>query len=156
MAAALQEIYRSVNAVEAEQRLSQFEQSELAKKYKLIGPSWRRHWEEVIPFFEYPPQVRKMIYTTNVIESLHMQVRKVIKSRAIFLRRGGDGIDLPALRNIMKNWKVAASHWQGAMNQFAILFCFCCGARPAAKAKQTINQNPKHKTSDTSRGPGPA
>lgn len=123
VAAQLQGIYRSVNAREAEEHLAEFEQSELGKKYKLIGPSWRRHWEEVTPFFEYPPEVRKMIYTTNAIESLHMQVRKVIKNRGHFPSdEAATKLIYLALRNIVRGWKVATLHWQAAMNQFAIVF----------------------------------
>jgi putative transposase len=141
VAGKLQEIYRSINAKEAEERLGEFEQSELGKKYKLIGPSWRRHWEEVIPFFNYPPEVRKMIYTTNAIESLNMQVRKVIKNRGHF---PSDDAALKliylALRNVAKDWKVAAPYWQAAKNQFAIVF----GERffAAGLAQQQKQQKP--------------
>ena len=123
VASRLQEIYRSVNAEEAQLHLKEFEESELGKKYKLIGPSWRRHWEEVIPFYSYPPEVRKMIYTTNAIESLHMQIRKVIKNRGHFPSdEAATKLIYLALRNITRSWKVPASHWHQAMNQFAIVF----------------------------------
>ena len=64
----------------AELRLADFE-AEWGKKYPAIGPAWRRVWNEVVPFFAYPPQIRKMIYTTNAIESLHRGLRKIIKTR---------------------------------------------------------------------------
>ena len=61
-----------------------FAESPLGKKYPMIAANWRRHWAEVIPFYDYPPENRMMIYTTNAIESLNMQVRKVIKNRSHF------------------------------------------------------------------------
>lgn len=67
----------------AEQRLTEFEAG-WGKKYPAIGPAWRRAWNEVVPFFAYPPQIRKMIYTTNAIESLHRGLRKIIKTRGAF------------------------------------------------------------------------
>jgi len=123
VAAQLKGIYQAVNAQEGRQRLEEFEQSELGKKYKLIGPSWRQHWEEVIPFYDYPPEIRWMIYTTNAIESLHMQVRKVIKNRGHFPSdEAAAKLIYLALRNIIKGWKRAPPHWQAALNQFAIVF----------------------------------
>ena len=129
--------YVTADKIYKPKHLREFEQSELGKKYKLIGPSWRRHWEEVIPFFEYPPEVRKMIYTTNAIESLHMQVRKVIKSRGHFPNdEAATKLIYLALRNIVKGWKVPALHWHQAMNQFAIMFgerFFAAGLAPQQK-----------------------
>ena len=80
MVPALRAIYRAENAEVAELRLGEFE-AEWGKKYPAIGPAWRRAWNEVVPFFAYPPQIRKMIYTTNAIESLHRGLRKIIKTR---------------------------------------------------------------------------
>lgn len=137
VAGQLRGIYQAVNAAEGRQRLEEFEQSELGKKYKLIGPSWRRHWEEVIPFYEYPPEIRKMIYTTNAIESLHMQVRKVIKNRGHFPNdEAAAKLIYLALQNISKKWKMAIPRWQAAMNQFAIVFgerFFAPGLTPEQK-----------------------
>jgi transposase-like protein len=65
-------------------RLDEFEAGEWGKKYPTIATSWRRSWEQVIPFFVYPAAVRKIIYTTNAIESLNMQLRKIIKNRGHF------------------------------------------------------------------------
>jgi putative transposase len=84
VAQVLQNIYRAESATMGRQRLEEFEQSSLGQKYPMIGESWKRNWEEVIPFFSYPPEIRKMIYTTNAIESLNMQLRKAIKSRGHF------------------------------------------------------------------------
>ncbi len=123
VAGKLREIYRAVNAEEGALRLKEFEASALGQKYKLIGPSWRRHWEEVIPFYSYPPEVRKMIYTPNAIESLNMQLRKTLKSRGHFPSdEAATKLIYLALRNITRDWKMPASHWPAAMNQFAILY----------------------------------
>src|SRR5260364_32869 len=84
---------------------------------------WRRQWEQVIPFFAYPPDVRKMIYTTNAIESLHMQLRKIVKNRGHFPNdQAAKKLRFLALRNIEKNWKMPPVIWKQAANQFAILF----------------------------------
>src|ERR1043165_4891100 len=111
----------------------------MGQKYPPISAMWKRQWEQVIPFFSYPAEVRKIIYTTNAIESLHMQLRKVIKNRGHFPSDEAAGKLLYlALRNIVKGWKVATPHWHRAMNQFAIIFgvrFFCCGARHAAKGQ---------------------
>src|SRR5258707_13570998 len=80
---ALRAIYRAETAEVAELRLADFE-AEWGKKYPAIAPAWRRVWNEVVPFFAYPPQIRKMIYTTNAIESLHRGLRKIIKTRGAF------------------------------------------------------------------------
>jgi putative transposase len=78
----LKPVYRAATADEAERQLSEFE----AKwpKYSAIGKLWREHWERVIPFFAFPAEVRRMVYTTNAVESLHMSLRKIIKTRGSF------------------------------------------------------------------------
>ena len=80
---AIKSIYRAENAETARARLEEFE-AEWGKRYPAIGAAWRRVWNEVVPFFAYPPQIRKMIYTTNAIESLHRGLRKIIKTRGAF------------------------------------------------------------------------
>jgi putative transposase len=80
----LRAIYRAESAEVAQERVAEFESSAWAKKYPIIGPSWRRQGEQVTPFFNFSPEIRKIIYTTNAIESLNMQLRKVLKTGAIF------------------------------------------------------------------------
>jgi transposase-like protein len=80
----LRTIYTSSTVEVAEQMLSAFE-AKWDKDYPLIGQSWRRNWARVIPFFDYPPEIRKVIYTTSAIESINMSLRKVIK-RAVRFR----------------------------------------------------------------------
>ena len=80
----LKNVYRAESAEIAMQRLQEFDQGVLGRKYPMIAESWKRNWEEVIPFFSYPQEIRTMIYTTNAIESLHMQLRKVLKTGGTF------------------------------------------------------------------------
>lgn len=123
VATELKTIYRAINAEEAEQQLERFAASALGKKYPMIAESWERHWEEVIPFFHYPMGVRKMIYTTNAIESLHMQVRKVIKNRGHFPSdEAAAKLIYLALRNITKQWVKAAPAWAETARQLAIQY----------------------------------
>ena len=85
--------------------------------------AWRRAWEQVIPFFAFPPAVRKVIYTTNAIESINARLRKIIKTRGHFPSDdAATELIWLALRNIMADWGRAAHEWKAAMNQFAILY----------------------------------
>ena len=84
---------------------------------------WRRQWEQVIPFFAYPPEVRKVIYATNAIESMHMQLRKIVKNRLHFPSdEAASKLLHLALRNIEKAKKIPPMTWKQTVNQFAILF----------------------------------
>lgn len=122
VAAALQEIYRAPTVAAAEERLAAFE-AVWDDRYSSIGRSWRRNWEQVIPFFDFPPEVRRVIYTTNAIESLHAGIRKVIKNRGHFPNdEAATKLIYLALRNIEKKWTMPARSWKEALNQFAILY----------------------------------
>jgi transposase-like protein len=119
----LKEIYRAETVALAQERLQEFADSEWGKKYPTIAPMWRRHWEHVIPFLAYPQEVRKVIYTTNALESVHMQLRKIIKSRGHFPNdEAASKLLYLVLRNISKEWTMPPREWKIAMNQFAILF----------------------------------
>jgi putative transposase len=88
-----------------------------------ISKSWRNNWDQIIPFFAYPGDIRKAIYTTNAIESLNMTLRKVIKTRAAFPT--DDAIFkllYLSLRNITKRWTMPIRNWKAALSQFAIIF----------------------------------
>ncbi|RFC41330.1 MAG: Transposase, Mutator family, partial [Candidatus Nitrotoga sp. CP45] len=123
VAAELKAIYRATTEAEAAAALEAFSVSPWGLKYPPIAPIWRRHWQEVIPFFAYPLEVRKIIYTTNAIESLNMQVRKVIKNRGHFPNdEAALKLIYLALRNITKKWKMPPITWRAAKTQFAILF----------------------------------
>lgn len=84
---------------------------------------WRAAWEKVIPFFAFPPEVRRVIYTTNAIESVNARVRKILKSRGHFPSdEAATKLIWLALRNITAKWTHPSPHWKAAMNQFAILY----------------------------------
>jgi putative transposase len=119
----LKRIYNAESAELAAKRLEEFATSEWGKKLPAIVQSWRRVWEQVIPFFAYPLEIRKIIYTTNAIESLHMQLRKVLKSRGHFPNdEAATKLIYLALRNITKKWKNPPVIWKLAATQFAIQF----------------------------------
>jgi putative transposase len=119
----LKRIYNAESAEAAAKRLEEFANSEWGKKLPAILQSWRRVWEQVIPFFAYPLEIRKIIYTTNAIESLHMQLRKVLKNRGHFPNdEAATKLIYLALRNITKKWKNPPVTWKLAATQFAIQF----------------------------------
>ena len=122
VASDLKQIYRAETVEMAALRLDEFEE-QWGDKYPPIGQSWRRNWEQIIPFFAYPEAVRKIIYTTNAIESLNMSLRKIIKNRGHFPNDDA-AVKLLylALRNAAKKWTMPARTWKHALNQFAVLF----------------------------------
>jgi len=123
VAAALRPIYTAPTAAAAEAALATFEAGPWGAKYASIGPSWRRVWQQVIPFFAFAPEVRRIIYTTNAIESLHMQLRKIIKTRGHFpSEEAATKLVWLALRNVIKRWSRAARQWTAALNQFALMY----------------------------------
>jgi len=123
VAAELKTIYRATTEAEAMTALETFAAGPWGLKYPPIASMWRRQWQEVIPFFAYPLEVRRIIYTTNAIESLNMQIRKVIKNRGHFPNdEAATKLIWLALRNIAKKWKMPPITWRAAKTQFAILF----------------------------------
>lgn len=123
VAGELKTIYRAISAEAGALRLEEFAAGALGKKYPLIAASWRRNWTEVVPFYDWPQEIRKMIYTTNAIESLNMQVRKVIKNRGHFPNdEAASKLIYLALRNIVRKWRMPPAHWGQAAHQFALKF----------------------------------
>ena len=122
VAADLKRIYTASTADEAEQRLGDFE-DKWDEAYLPISQSWRRNWARIIPFFDYPPEIRKVIYTTNAIESVNMSLRKITKNRGSF---PSDEALLKlfylALRNISKKWTMPIRDWKAALTRFTIQF----------------------------------
>ena len=122
VAADLKLIYQSATADQAEIELTAFEEK-WDKTHPTISQSWRRNWAQVIPFFAYPADIRKVIYTTNAIESLNMSLRKVTKNRGSFPNdEAMFKLLYLALRNIAKKWTLPIRDWKAAMNRFSILF----------------------------------
>ena len=122
VAADLRRIYTAATADEAEQRLTEFE-TKWDGEYLPIGQSWRRNWPRLIPFFDYPPEIRKVIYTTNAIESVNMSLRKLSKNRGAFPSDESlVKLFYLALRNISKKWTMPIRDWKAALNRFTIQF----------------------------------
>ena len=118
----LKEIYRAASEDEARMRLDEFGKK-WDGKYPSISQIWRRSWNRVIPFFAHPPEVRKVIYTTNAIESLNMSLRKVTKNRGSFPNdEAALRLLYLALCNISKRWTMPIVDWKGALNRFAIIY----------------------------------
>ena len=123
LAAALKSIYQAASSDAAAKALQEFAESDWGKKFPTVAAMWQRQWEQVIPFFAYPPEVRRIIYTTNAIESMHMQLRKIVKNRGHFPSdEAASKLLYLALRNIEKDWKMPPVIWKQAANQFAIMF----------------------------------
>ncbi|MEC6411166.1 IS256 family transposase [Achromobacter xylosoxidans] len=123
VAAALRPIYAAASAQAAEQALQAFADGPWGTRYPTIVAAWQRAWENVTPFFVFPPDIRRVIYTTNAIESLNMQLRKIIKTRDHFpTDEAAIKLLWLALRNVLAKSVRATFDWKVAMNQFAILF----------------------------------
>jgi transposase-like protein len=123
VAAELRAIYRAATEAAALTALAAFDTSAWSARYPTIGPLWRRHWEYISPAFQYPIPVRRLLSTTNAIESLHMQLRKIIKTRGHFpTDEAAAKLLYLALRNIMAKWQRAAGGWHVALPHLAILF----------------------------------
>ena len=123
LAKALKAIYSAPSAEAAAAELDRFEAGPYGERFAAVAHSWRRRWEEVIPFFAFSPVVRKMIYTTNAIESLHSQVRKAIRNKGHFPSdEAATKLIYLALRNITAKWKNPPRKWHAAKAQFAIQF----------------------------------
>lgn len=123
LAAALRPVYTAASAEAAEQALNDFERGAWGQRYPTVTAAWRRAWDRVIPFFAFPPEVRRVVYTTNAIESVHSRLRKIIKTRGHFPSDdAASKLIWLALRNITADWSRAAKEWKLAMNQFAILY----------------------------------
>ena len=123
LAKALRPIYAAANAEAAAAALEAFAGGEWGQKFPTVVAAWRRAWAQVIPFFAFPPEIRRVIYTTNAIESVNARLRKIIKTRGHFPSDdAASKLIWLALRNITAEWGKAAHHWKEAMNQFAILY----------------------------------
>jgi putative transposase len=123
MATALRPIYTAPSAEVASAALDEFERGPWGRKFPTVVASWRRAWTHIIPFFAFPPEIRRLIYTTNSIESVHAQIRKIIKTRGHFpTAEAATKLIWLALRNITAKWERTAYYWRPAMNQFAILY----------------------------------
>jgi putative transposase len=121
VAADLRPIYRAATVEQAELELSQFS-TKWGGKYQAIVKLWRDNWVNITPFFAFPNEVRKVIYTTNAVESLHMSLRKIIKTRAAFpSEEAALKLLYLALKNVIRKWE-GIQHWKAALNQFDLIW----------------------------------
>lgn len=119
----LKAIYRAPTEAAAAAALRAFEAGPFGVRYPTIAPIWHRHWEYVRPVFVYPPEIRRLLYTTNAIESLHMQLRKVTKTRGHFpTDEAALKLLYLAVRNVTAKWTNARQQWTVALGYFAQLF----------------------------------
>jgi putative transposase len=124
LAAALRLIYTAASAEAAAAALDAFASGPWGQRFPTVVASWRRAWTHVIPFFAFPPEVRRVIYTTNAVESVNARLRKILKTRGHFPNdEAATKLIWLALRNITASWgRKPANYWHLAMNQFAILY----------------------------------
>lgn len=123
IAKALRPVYAAASAEAAATALEEFAQGPWGQKYPPIVASWRRKWEQAVPFFAFSPEVRKIIYTTNAIESLHSQVRKTIRNKGHFPSdEAAIKLIYLSLRQIQAKWKRPPREWHAAKAQLAIQF----------------------------------
>lgn len=121
VAADLRLIYGAATVAEAEQQLQRLEQTWAC--YPPMCQIWRRNWERITPFFNYPPEIRRAIYTTNSVEALNRSLRKVIKTRGAFPHeQAALKLLFLALRHAAKKWTLPVHHWRDALNHFTILW----------------------------------
>jgi putative transposase len=122
VAADLKTIYAAATESQAEQALVDFAER-WDKQYPTISKSWLNHWQRIIPFFAFPPDIRKAIYTTNAIESMNMTLRKVLRNHRSFpTDESVMKVIYLAIHNISKKWTMPIRDWKAALNRFAIEF----------------------------------
>ena len=123
MAAALKEVYRAADAGAATAALAAFEEGSWGRRYPAIGPSWRRAWDEVVPFYAFPAEVRRLLYTTNAIEALNSKLRRAVRARGHFpTDEAAMKLLFLVLNRAEKEWRMPAREWAMAKAQFAVLF----------------------------------
>ena len=122
IAADLKRIYQSITVEEAEMELKSFAKT-WDGQYPSISQSWRNHWPNLIAFFDYPNEIRKVIYTTNAIESLNSVIRKATNARKIFPNdQSAMKVVYLAIENASKKWSMPLRDWKPAINQFMIMY----------------------------------
>ena len=123
LAAALRPIYTAPTADAAGSALEDFERSSWGARFPTVVAAWRRAWTHVIPFFAFAPEIRRVIYTTNALESVHARLRKIIKTRGHFPNdEAATKLLWLALRNLTRRWTMPVRPWREAMTQFAVLY----------------------------------
>ena len=123
VAAALKDIYRAVDAAAGEAALTAFEAGPWGRRYPAIGQSWRRAWGEVVPFYAFPEEVRRIVYTTNAIEALNSKLRRAVRARGHFPSdEAATKLLFLVLNRSEKEWRMPPREWSMAKAQFAVIF----------------------------------
>ena len=123
VAATLKDIYRAVDAAAGEAALEAFDEGPWGCRYPAIGQSWRRAWSEVVPFYAFPADVRRILYTTNAIEALNSKLRQAVRARGHFpTDEAAMKLLFLVLNRSEKEWKMPHREWCMAKAQFAVLF----------------------------------
>jgi putative transposase len=123
VAAALKDVYRAGDAAAGEAALAAFEEGPWGRKYPAIGPAWRRAWDEVVPFYAFPAEVRRLLYTTNAIEALNSKLRRAVRARGHFpTDEAAMKLLFLVLNRAEKEWRMPPGEWAMAKAQFAVLF----------------------------------
>lgn len=118
----LKPIYQAVNREAADAALQAFE-AKWGRRYEMISSSWRTNWERVVPFLDFPEEIRRVIYTTNQIEALNSSLRKLLQYRGSFPNdESVTKILFLALRRLEKKWERTLWNWSAVLGQFAIYF----------------------------------
>jgi hypothetical protein len=121
-----------------------FEDGEWGRKFSTVVATWRRAWTQVIPFFTFLREIRRVIYTTRVIQSVNAQLRKIIKTRGQFpTDDAASKLISLALHNITAGWGTAGHHWKEATNQFAILCAEASSRRSEASCRMQVPGSPR-------------
>src|SRR4051812_6760950 len=123
VAAALKDVFRAVDAAAGEAAVAAFEEGPWGRKYPAIGPGWRRAWGEVVPFYAFPAEVRRLLYTTNAIEALNSKLRRAVRVRGHFpTDEAALKLLFLVLNRAEKEWRMPPGEWAMARAQFAVLF----------------------------------
>jgi putative transposase len=122
VASDLKKVYGAATEEQAEEALDEFGEK-WDEKYPSISKSWINHWTRIVPFFAFPQDIRKAIYTTNAIESMNMTLRKVLRNHRTFpTDEAAMKVIYLAINNISKKWTMPIRNWKNALNRFAIEF----------------------------------
>lgn len=123
LAAALREIYRASSADDGRAALDAFAQGPYGRRFPMIVTMWRRAWPHVVPFYAFPLEVRRILYTTNALESVHARIRKIIKTRGLFPSDdAATKLIWLALRNATQRWTLPLRTWKAALVHFSVLY----------------------------------
>ena len=150
LAAALRPVYTAASADAAQAALDEFAAGPWGRQFPMVVKAWRQAWPRVIPFFAFPPEIRRMIYTTNALESVHARVRKIIKTRGHFpTDEAATKLIWLALRNIMAGWGHAARDWKAALRWRQAERRTSSASHPGLRPRVVAPLSPRRATSAT-------